>query len=212
MSCNNLINSGSGFHSIGTTFPTTARAVRATKMLQEKIKNGEKVDTDFFKEMQMDVEDEFAKKMFPLLLSIVDDFKEDFFTKGSEEMEKINNLTYVLKKWDGKTTANSEEAVIYNVWVDCIFSGVLKKYFNGSEYERNSAVNNFFSNQFWGNMAKDWSNSKNLDSNFCKDGTARNDSCAYNVVNSLLKTHGIIVSTLGKNEVECWLYLITTIG
>jgi hypothetical protein len=200
--CNNRVINDDSFHSMGTTFLTTSRGIRADRMLRERIKSGVKADINFFKQMQTDLKDEAAVILSPLMIEVAQKMKTKFYKKDSEEMKIIDRLISILKGWDGDTSADSKPALVHNMWLEQILNTLLHKYFD-SEYERFSVVNSFFSDIFAGNMLKKWAKMDDLANDFCWTPQNINTTvpCGFNVVYALLKTYEEIVAQLGENEV-----------
>lgn len=201
MLCNNKANGGDDFHSIGTTIPTTPRAVRATKVLREKIGRGEKVSVEFFKEMQMDTVDEVAKKLAPLLVSLTEKYKDEVLGKG--RTGTVDRMLGILAGWDGSFDEDSKEALVYSKWLDFIHSTLLHVYFTDVQ-ERIDIIGSFFFENFVGKLADEWSKGQNLNSSYCINEYNKNKkiACMENVVHALEEAYKHIVSKFGKNEVS----------
>ena len=201
VSCNNKINGGNGFHGIGTTIPSTARAVRAHNMIKEKIDKGEKIKLDFLKEMQMDVIDESAKKLAPLLLKLTEKYKSQFFAKDSKQMKVINKMSKMVIGWNGSFDKDSKAALVFNTWLEHIHDTLLQEYYK-DQRERVHVLKSFYNEHFLGIFATEWLNGTNLDSKICR--TKKNyDSklpCIHNVLYALLETRKYLKTKFGTNE------------
>ena len=194
------MNGGSAFHSLGTTIPTTPRAVRARNILKEKISKGEKVTLEFFKEMQLDLIDENSKKAYPLLLNLVEKYKHQF--ANAKEIKIINKMVEILKGWDGSYGMDSKEALIYYKWLDYIYDDFFHEQLTDLQ-ERLTVINSFFIENFLGKLAVEWNNGQNLESIYCRNENNKNKRlhCMNNLITSLLNTYNYIIDRFGKNEV-----------
>jgi acyl-homoserine lactone acylase PvdQ len=201
VSCNNKANGGSAFHSLGTTISTTPRAVRARKMLEEKISRGEKVTLEFFKEMQLDVMDENSKKACPLLLNLTNKYKHKF--ANDKEIKIIDRMIEILKGWDGSYRMDSKEAMIYYKWVDIMHDSLLQEQFTDLQ-ERVTILGSFFIENFLGRFAIEWNNGQNLESIYCRNERNKDKDlyCMSNLITSLLNTYKYITDRFGTNEVN----------
>lgn len=202
VTCNNRINGGSDFNSLGTTMPTSTRAVRANNLLKAKIAQGGKVTLDFFKAMQGDVLSEMAKKQAPLFLSLANQYKQQFFALGSAEMKVVDKVVRTLEGWNGSYDADSKQALVFNAWERSMHDMMLLEYYTDPD-ERSDVLGSFFIENFLGKFATEWINGKNLASDLCRN-EANKDSkmpCIYNLLHSLLSAHSYIVNKFGSDEV-----------
>eukprot|EP00826_Nyctotherus_ovalis_P047285 TRINITY_DN5421_c0_g1_i2.p2 TRINITY_DN5421_c0_g1~~TRINITY_DN5421_c0_g1_i2.p2 ORF type:complete len:245 (+),score=65.45 TRINITY_DN5421_c0_g1_i2:1704-2438(+) len=202
VTCNNRINGGNEFNSLGTTMPTTARAVRANNLLKDKISKGEKITLDFFKAMQGDVLNEMAKKQAPLFLSLAKKYKEQFFAPASEEMKVVDRMVRTMEGWNGSYDGDSREALIFNAWEKSMHDTMLLEYYSDPD-ERSDVLESFFIEHFLGKFATEWISGQNLASDLCRN-KANKDSkipCIYNLLHSLLSAHSYIVKKFGPDEV-----------
>ncbi len=199
--CNNRLHDTDEFHGQGTTFLTSSRAVRADRLLRDRIRSGKKIDIEFFKQVQTDLIDVYAIEMSPLLIKVVEKMKGQFFREGSREMGIINKLIKYLDKWNGDTSAESTPALIFNLWNSQLANMMVRQYFP-NDYEQFSVTASFFSFHFLGNMARKWAKMEDLDSDFCKtaDNAKSDIPCAYNVVYALLKAYEDMTNQLGHDE------------
>ena len=79
VSCNNRINPRTiYFNSIGTTVPTTFRAWRAEKIINNFMEKGGKITLNDMKEMQNDTIDYFGDKLAEIVVYLVKTHKEEY--------------------------------------------------------------------------------------------------------------------------------------
>ncbi len=203
MSCNNRINSGEEFNSVGTTVPTTPRAVRATQHLTELLRSGKKVSVSDMQKLQLDVIDVYGERLAPLMLKVVDKYEAELLEKDPARREIVKRMTQGLRGWNGETAMDSKSALIFSVWREQLGALMLKAYFT-NEYERNSVMTSFFIDHFVGKQVKAWSEGKNIMSNFCAESfsSVKSLSCAHVVVQALLNAHALLVGELGSNEAQ----------
>lgn len=201
VSCNNKINDGNAFHGIGSTMPSTARAVRAYNMLKEKIDKGEKITLDFPKEMQLDVVDESAKKLAHILLNLTEKYKNQFFTNNSKQMKVISKMSKMLMGWNGSFDKDSKAALVFNTWLECIYETLLNEYFPNKK-DKLYIFTSFYNEHFLGVLATEWLNGTNLGSKMCRNKENYDSKlpCIHNMLYALIKAYRYLNDKFGSSE------------
>ena len=194
VACNNRIAQAG----LGSTFPTTARAIRATNMLDEAIKANTKLTVDIMKKMQTNVVDEYAKIMLPHMLGIVEKYKSVVYKVVPIELDE---LCKNLKDWPYDMIPNDMRALIYNIWHSKLYESLLKQKFSDPNL-REMLIDSPYTQDFLGKMLERWADGEELDSEICEDGHGAREKCAHLVVSSLLETQEFIVSKIGRNKVR----------
>ena len=204
VSCNNMINPDpNSFNGIGTTIPSTARALRANGLIKMYLKLVKDLNVEHMKSIQNDVADLYAYRVTEQLVAILNRNQGEkwYPSNDSKERAMLSKIMEMMPKWTGEMKADSEYALIYSLWYDELYSLMLHKQFP-DKYERESITKSFFSDYFLGNMISDWALDKETDSEYCE--TAENkdfsNKCAYNVLASALKAYQRIVAKYGTNE------------
>lgn len=181
----------------------TGRAKRINNLIKSFIDNNKKIGVDDVKKMQLDTIDEYAKIICPLLLKILNNYLNIF----QEESQKIiiKHMVFLLEKWDFDMSADSKQALIYNVWYYTLAENFFNKEVN-SEIFKKIIVTRYGYEQFLMRKLIKWTEGLNLDSKFCQNNENRkksNISCIMNVVNSLLEAKSYIENNLGE-ESQSW--------
>ena len=95
VSCNNKHSTDNSISGLGTTIPTTARAARATQIIEQYIKNHTKMGIEDFINMQNDSYDIYAKDMLPMFIKLLQQNKVDDQALQSNKYIYI----YILRKF-----------------------------------------------------------------------------------------------------------------
>ncbi len=202
VTCNNKLASEKVKNGLGTSIPTTARAIRVRKLLLENIRAGKKLNVEIMKRIQNDVVDEYAALISPKLIEIVQKYKDKYFLPRSPEMKVINRTVEILRNWKGDMGKESKEALVYSTWYNELYNSMLRRVIR-DEFERQSVISFFFSDHFIGNKVFHWAKGEQTRSILCDTAESVDFShpCIYNVVNAILRARRTIVKALGKNEV-----------
>jgi len=204
VSCNNRINPGKAFHSIGTTVPTTARALRASEILGRNLRERRPITAQGMKEMQNDVIDEFAKAIVPILKRLIDRHKLNFDDRNSTSFKILEKIATLLDKWNYQMMADSKFALVYNLLWEELYGMMLHKTIP-DQFERESATHGFFSDYFLLNMIAEWGKGRELNSEYCanKLNEGKGKKCVWNVIQAAVKVYETVVKECGEDD-EKW--------
>jgi acyl-homoserine lactone acylase PvdQ len=116
VSANQALSSIKSTTKIGSTVSITPRSIRITDMIENKLKNGDKLDKIDMRDITLDYTDVCAIGGVKLLLNSINDQKM-IKDKGfkSDVITQLNNL---LKNWDHKLLINSTTALVYMLWYE----------------------------------------------------------------------------------------------
>lgn len=109
VSANNKVAADDYPHFISNEWAGPARAARIGQLLKEKLDKGQKVDTAYSMQMQLDQTDLSMLEIKNFLISA----KAQFPAHQQELLD-------VLKPWDGRVNADSHAAALMHVWVKFI--------------------------------------------------------------------------------------------
>ena len=199
VACNNKITKSG----LGSTIPTTARALRASILLKELINSKQPVTLNHMKSMQTDLQDNFAAVILPKMLSLVTAHKQEIFAEGSKELKIISSLVDTLAKWDFTLLPNDKRALIYSMWYVEICKRLLREA-PGDEELRDAVLNSPYGQHVVGNLVTQWGRGENLDSTLCHSERAPGSTqpCISLVVVALNRARERIVARFGANEVS----------
>jgi len=177
----------------------TARAFRINNMIKSFIENNTKIGVEEIKRMQYDSIDEYANIMNPLLVKIV----KSNLKLVSNETEKnvIDHLASLMENWDGNMSADSKQALIYNVSLDFLMKRLLNKIQPPIFQKR--ITNNYGFEQFVMRKLMEWEKKKNVNSEFCKNEENvenQDNACIFNVINALWETNAYLEINFGKEN------------
>jgi len=191
-------------HVVGLGLPTTGRAYRVEEIFKDLIKSGKKADLDMFKNMQLDVQDAFAREIHKLLIPFVEKHVYDYIMPGNPDVAIFNKMFMMVKKWNYMNEADNREALIFHTWYDNIMKGLLHKQIPDA-WIRKSITTCSTTLQFLGRYLKKWNKGEDLKHEYCINDETKNTKspCAYNVIKALIKTYHDIVTKFGDNE-ENW--------
>jgi len=199
VACNNRINPKSqAFHGLGTTIPATERSLRA----KDRIDFYRKLNIQNMKEMQNDVVDLFGYKISGKLIQIVENYSEKYYpTKENDKRVKIEKVVKNGKNWNGEMKGGYKYSLFYSVWYEELIKLLLNKQFP-IKHEREAIFQTLYADYFVANLIYDWSEGKNLSSEFCETDENKNQTnwCVYNVFESLFNVYERLTEELGENE------------
>jgi penicillin G amidase len=152
--------------------------------------------------MQLDVKDAYAEVSFPNMLKIAKEYSH-YLEKN--DFETVTSLIKKLEKWDFQVTADSEPALIFNVW-----ETLLQKKFLGSMKDKDQGeliVHSLQFEPFLITRVQSWANKlAPLDEEFCLNEENKNKktiACPFNVVKALADVKTFILTNIGKN-IDYW--------
>ena len=70
VACNNKFATDNYVHHLSVTAFTTARAKRADQLIKEKIMKREKMNVEFFKDMQLDTKDSYVEFVLESIIKL----------------------------------------------------------------------------------------------------------------------------------------------
>eukprot|EP00826_Nyctotherus_ovalis_P050689 TRINITY_DN6246_c0_g2_i9.p1 TRINITY_DN6246_c0_g2~~TRINITY_DN6246_c0_g2_i9.p1 ORF type:complete len:233 (-),score=36.25 TRINITY_DN6246_c0_g2_i9:296-994(-) len=180
-----VISSGSEvFPSISVKETSNPRTVRALEMLSQKASKNLSISISDIKEMQRDLYDKQAERIFPIMLRLV------------KKHSDLHHILTILEDWDLNAIGNDKHALIYNLWLDFLFDELLKNHL--SEYERELVK--LRPNRFLEVMIGKWGEGKELKNGLCGKYENSEDPCVHVLAYSLRKAWKFIVRNIGKNE------------
>ncbi len=207
MSCNNQMNAGNAFNLVGSTVPTTSRALRAGQMLDTILRSGRKITEEDMRKMQTDTVDSFAQIIAPMLARLVRIHRKDFFEPGTKEYNILGELSGMLDDWDFGFRSGAIQPLVFSLFYEELYSRMLNKQLP-NRFERNSATHSFFSDYFLGEMISAWDRNESLGSEYCDNEFTANSparSCAHNLVFSLLHVNDLLVQEMGPGR-AAWVW------
>lgn len=190
---------------MGTTNPTTARAIIATRLIKEAIKSEKKITLQFNKDLQNSLQDPYAQQLSKDLIKIVEENKKDFLNKFPDRQEQIISAVNMLKTWSCEITAADKEPLVYTVWIEKLLDTLLQKHFQIS-FERTSITSSFVADHFFGHYITNWAKGEEINSDLCENNENAMESkkCIYNVFLALVNTFKYLESQLGHDEVNIY--------
>jgi acyl-homoserine lactone acylase PvdQ len=199
--CSGRINSlKEGFHGIGTTVPSASQALRSDKLIASILRRSKELDRNHLEIIQSDSADLFAESILGKLLEIVEKYKMHYYNSESEEAKAMSKVLRMMPSWTSEMKSDSKYALIYSMWYKELSGMMLHKQFV-DESDQRFVAENFFSDYFLGSLINNWSNNKELDSEYCENNLNKNkqNKCIYNVIESLIKAYNKVI---GKYNIE----------
>jgi len=192
VSCNNKVSPWVIKGAIGTTGPNTARALRANEIILEYINKNIPITETLMMEMQMDTVDITAKHILPILLSIVDRWRE-----GKKE-KRIEDVVRILRNWDYDMSSSSTGGLIYEVWIDELKKGFTNCIYRDKGYE--NVVKDLYTFHYYFTVSLKLIEAGEYPRSICYTGID-------DIINALKNTYERIVSVLGTHSV-IWLIIL----
>ena len=182
----------------------TSRSTRINNLIKSYISYNKKIGVEDVKKMQLDMVDEYAAIICPRLIKIVQNNLKMISNK--EDQTHLKHMISLLEKWNYEMSANSKQALIYNVWYSHLSNRLLNQIDPLLFHRR--IVTHYGYEQFLIKKLIDWAEKKiNFDEFYCKVSNSNiksNTSCLENVVYSLLETKKYVENILGEESRGLW--------
>lgn len=203
-SCGNRISPPKYKNGIGSTLPSTARALRINKILSQYSYRRGALNISLIQSFQADTIDTYAIAILPNLLKILDINPLPHFTLDKNSISLISDLKKKLQNYTGSMDNTDYNSVLYSYWMKELSEAMLKKTLPG-DTERYYIMQSAEGEHFIGSMIRRWARNTDLSSEYCKrdeNKALKTGHCLHNVLYSLLSAYKNVVGHYGKNEVK----------
>ena len=117
-------------------------------------------------------------------------------------LESLDDTIKLLNNWDFRTTEDSKEALIFNVWETELAKLLFAQEFP-NEYERLSYIGTYLFDHFLIKSMETWARGEDLDNKICINIYSKGikTPCAYNFLKAIQSTFDYLHKHMGDNEV-----------